>query len=269
MVESWMTLHLRLPYYVWHLLRKTTVRNVPEVMVGSPFPISMVPEMSLGVSPMPFPVGPMSSSETSGQLGKKKAAMGVGRRRPCLARVWRMGGNPRRLGMTWRVLLQRLRIAFPRIERRSQAPTSPPARRTQYINIEDCQGELDPTVLEKLPTAVAMAVTSVYRYWTPSFGKAVANADLTELLRLVELHTSWGHMLNCELYKVLAMKIEELRSMAGRGEDVDALCSENKDLQNRLAFSDDVRTRAVYDVTKASDRSRGPVWRPRGRLNYS
>ncbi|KAL2553165.1 hypothetical protein Fot_06784 [Forsythia ovata] len=36
-----------------------------------------------------------------------------------------------------------------------------------------------------------------------------------ELLKLVEMYTSRSHVLNCELYKVLVMKIDELRFTVG------------------------------------------------------
>ncbi|KAL2544942.1 hypothetical protein Fot_14175 [Forsythia ovata] len=51
------------------------------------------------------------------------------------------------------------------------------------------------------------------------------------------------------------MKVDELRSTIGRDGDgdgdVDALRSENKDLWKQLAFSEDARARAIYDITKA------------------
>ncbi|KAL2494005.1 hypothetical protein Fot_37891 [Forsythia ovata] len=50
---------------------------------------------------------------------------------------------------------------------------------------------------------------------------------------------------------VLAMKVDELRSMVERGEDIDALRSENKDLRVQLAFFEDTRARAIFDITKA------------------
>ncbi|KAL2471397.1 hypothetical protein Adt_39533 [Abeliophyllum distichum] len=84
-----------------------------------------------------------------------------------------------------------------------QASTLPSASRNEYINIGSHRDELDPTVLEKLPISVATTATSVYKYWTFSFEKAVANAELTELLKLAEMYTSRSHVLNCELYKVL------------------------------------------------------------------
>ncbi|KAL2552717.1 hypothetical protein Fot_06336 [Forsythia ovata] len=47
------------------------------------------------------------------------------------------------------------------------------------------------------------------------------------------------------------MKVDELRSIVGGDEDVNALRSVNKDLRERLAFFENVRARAIYDITKA------------------
>ncbi|KAL2518356.1 hypothetical protein Adt_14603 [Abeliophyllum distichum] len=192
---------------------ETTIRNVPKVMVDSPFPVLTVPEISSGVSLVSSPVGPVSSSETLEQLGKRKAAMGGGYKMALPSRSTEDGKKSQNVRRDKESRSSEAEDRVPKDRATSQAPTFPPVRRTQCINIGGCQGELDPTMLEKLPTAAAMAVTSVYRYWTPFFRKAVANADLTKLLKLAELHTSRGHVLNCELYKVLSMKIEELRSM--------------------------------------------------------
>ncbi|KAL2494461.1 hypothetical protein Fot_38218 [Forsythia ovata] len=71
-----------------------------------------------------------------------------------------------------------------------------------------------------------------------------------ELLKLAEMYTSRSHVLNCELYKVLEMKVDELRSVIGEDEDVEAMRAKNKDLRARLAFSEDARARATYDVMK-------------------
>ncbi|KAL2549975.1 hypothetical protein Fot_11505 [Forsythia ovata] len=54
----------------------------------------------------------------------------------------------------------------------------------EYINIGARQDKLDPSVVEKLPSAVALAATSVPKYWTSSFGKAVDTAEVTELMKL-------------------------------------------------------------------------------------
>ncbi|KAL2488151.1 hypothetical protein Fot_41443 [Forsythia ovata] len=64
------------------------------------------------------------------------------------------------------------------------------------------------------------------------------------------MYTSRSYVLNCELYKVLEMKIDELRSITKGDEDVEVLCAENKDLRRRLAFFEDARARAMYDVMK-------------------
>ncbi|KAL2557620.1 Ethanolamine-phosphate cytidylyltransferase [Forsythia ovata] len=68
---------------------------------------------------------------------------------------------------------------------------------------------------------------------------------------MAEMYTSQSYVLNCELYKVLAMKVGELHSMVGRDEYVDVLRLENKNLREQLAFSKDARARAIYDITKA------------------
>ncbi|KAL2489620.1 hypothetical protein Fot_42912 [Forsythia ovata] len=74
---------------------------------------------------------------------------------------------------------------------------------------------LDPTILGKLPPPAAKTTASVHKYWTSAFGKAADNTELTELLKLVEMYTSRSHVLNCELYKLLKMKVDELRSITG------------------------------------------------------
>ncbi|KAL2501638.1 hypothetical protein Fot_35486 [Forsythia ovata] len=112
-----------------------------------------------------------------------------------------------------------------------QAPTSLPPGKYEYINIGSRRDELDPTVLGKLPSPAAKAVASIHKYWTSTFEKAVNNAELTELLKLAEMYTSRSHVLNCELYKLLEMKVDELRSINREDEDVEALRVENKDLR--------------------------------------
>ncbi|KAL2508270.1 hypothetical protein Fot_31917 [Forsythia ovata] len=85
---------------------------------------------------------------------------------------------------------------------------------------------LDPSVVEKLPSAVALAATSVHKYWTSSFEKAVDTAEVTELMKLAEMYTSCSHVLNCELYKILEMKVDEIHSALGDDEDVEAMRAE-------------------------------------------
>ncbi|KAL2494968.1 hypothetical protein Fot_38725 [Forsythia ovata] len=128
---------------------------------------------------------------------------------------------------------------------------SPPIGKCKYINIGARQDKLDPTVLGKLPPAVAIAATSVHKYWTSAFGKAADTVEVTELMKLAEMYTSLSHVLNCELYKMLEMKVDEIHSVIGEDEDVEAMRAKNKHLRARLTFSEDARTRATYDVTKA------------------
>ncbi|KAL2489347.1 hypothetical protein Fot_42639 [Forsythia ovata] len=132
-----------------------------------------------------------------------------------------------------------------------RASGSPPPDKYEYINIGSRQDKLDPTVLGKLPPPVANAAASVHKYWTSAFGKAAETAELMELLKLAEMYTSRSHVLNCELYKMLEMKVDELRTVIGEDEDVEAMRAENKDLQARLVFSKDARAHATYGVMKA------------------
>ncbi|KAL2529594.1 hypothetical protein Fot_22195 [Forsythia ovata] len=81
----------------------------------------------------------------------------------------------------------------------------------ECINIGFRWDELDPTVLGKYEPLVA----SVHKYWTSTFEKAADNAELIELLKLAEMYTSRSHVLKYKLYKVLAMKVDELRSNVG------------------------------------------------------
>ncbi|KAL2529704.1 hypothetical protein Fot_22305 [Forsythia ovata] len=49
-------------------------------------------------------------------------------------------------------------------EQASRTSVSPPPGRREYINIGARQDKLDPSVVEKLPSAVALAATSVHKY---------------------------------------------------------------------------------------------------------
>ncbi|KAL2545226.1 hypothetical protein Fot_14459 [Forsythia ovata] len=144
-------------------------------MVGSSFFISAAPVVTSAVPSTSSPAGPAPSSENSRQSGKRKAE------------------TDGREG------------AF-------RTPVSLPVER---INIGFHRDELDPTILGKLPAPAAIAATSINKYWTSAFEKAADNAELIELLKLAKMYTSCSHMLNCELYKVLAMKVDELCSTVG------------------------------------------------------
>ncbi|KAL2544241.1 hypothetical protein Fot_13474 [Forsythia ovata] len=96
-----------------------------------------------------------------------------------------------------------------------RAPAPPSPGKYKYINIGSRQDKLNPTVLEKLPPSAANAAASVHKYWTSAFGDAAENAELTELLKLAEMYTSRSHVLKRELYTVLEMKVDELRSVIG------------------------------------------------------
>ncbi|KAL2555480.1 hypothetical protein Fot_00219 [Forsythia ovata] len=88
-------------------------------------------------------------------------------------------------------------------EQASRTPVSPPPGRREYINIGARQDELDPSVVEKLPSAM------------------------------------------------LEMRVAEIQSALGEDENAEVMRAEIKRLRARLAFSEDARSRATYDVTKA------------------
>ncbi|KAL2500291.1 Uncharacterized protein Fot_34139 [Forsythia ovata] len=173
---------------------------------------------------------------------RERQSLAARARRPCQGEAWRaqrIFGGLGKVGM----------IFFWGQGSRTSIP--PPPGKLKYINIGSRHDELDPTALGKLPALAAIAATSVHKYWTSAFGKAAENVELTELLKLAEMYTSRSQVLNCELYKVLAMKVDELRPMVGEDKDVDMLRLENKDDREQLAFSEDARARAIYDITKA------------------
>ncbi|KAL2494354.1 hypothetical protein Fot_38111 [Forsythia ovata] len=152
-----------------------TVLQTPEAVVGNFSFISPVPAVTSEVPSTLFSAGPTPLPKSSRQSGKRKAE------------------TDGKEG-TFRTSV-----------------LSP----VEYINIGSRWDKLDPIVLEKLPASASITVASVYKYWTSAFEKAADNVELTELLKLAEMYTSQSHVLNCELYKILAMKVDELSSTVG------------------------------------------------------
>ncbi|KAL2494029.1 hypothetical protein Fot_37786 [Forsythia ovata] len=68
---------------------------------------------------------------------------------------------------------------------------------------------------------------------------------------MAEMNTVWSHVLNCEVYKMLAMKVGELCSTVVGAEDIDYLRSENKVFRTRLTIVEDARAQAVFQLTKS------------------
>ncbi|KAL2493820.1 hypothetical protein Fot_37577 [Forsythia ovata] len=122
---------------------------------------------------------------------------------------------------------------------------------TERINIGSRQDKFDPAILGNLPSPYAIVIASVHKYWTSAWAKATDNVDLLKLLKLAKMNTSRSHILNCELYKVLEMKIDRLHSTVMGAEDIDELHSKNKILRLRLAVFEDTRVQAEYRITKA------------------
>ncbi|KAL2501672.1 hypothetical protein Fot_35520 [Forsythia ovata] len=95
-----------------------------------------------------------------------------------------------------------------------------------------------------------MAVASVNKYWTSVWARATESADLSELIKMAEMNTVRSHVLNCEVYKMLAMKVDELCSTVVGTWDIDVLRLENKTLCARLAIVADSMAQAMFKVTK-------------------
>ncbi|KAL2529734.1 hypothetical protein Fot_22335 [Forsythia ovata] len=96
-----------------------------------------------------------------------------------------------------------------------------------------------------------MAAVSVDKYWTSVWARTTESVDPLGLIKMAEMNTTRSHVLNCEVYKMLAMKLDELRSTVVGIEDIDALCSKNKVIRARLAIVEDARAQAVFQLTKS------------------
>ncbi|KAL2488580.1 hypothetical protein Fot_41872 [Forsythia ovata] len=133
----------------------------------------------------------------------------------------------------------------------TQISILPPHGWAKRINIGSCHDELDTSILEKLPVLSTVAAASVYKYWTSAFVKAADIVELIKLVKLVEMYTFRSHVLNYELYKVLAIKVDELHSTIEGAKDIYALRAENKMICSRLAISEDAREKAEYMISMA------------------
>ncbi|KAL2472753.1 hypothetical protein Fot_48489 [Forsythia ovata] len=96
-----------------------------------------------------------------------------------------------------------------------------------------------------------MVVASVHKYWTSAWVMVADDVDLLEMIKMAEMSTARSHILNSELYKVLAMKVDELRLAATNSKDIDELHSDNKIIHSRLAFSEDARAQAEFKINKS------------------
>ncbi|KAL2559090.1 hypothetical protein Fot_03829 [Forsythia ovata] len=114
-----------------------------------------------------------------------------------------------------------------------------------------CSRSADPAILEKLQHPSTTVVASIHKYFTSVWERATEGVDLSELIKMAEMNTARSHVLNCELYKVLMMKVDKMRSTVVGVEDINALRLENQALRSELAASEDANARAVYDITKS------------------
>ncbi|KAL2480299.1 hypothetical protein Adt_33265 [Abeliophyllum distichum] len=109
----------------------------------------------------------------------------------------------------------------------------------ERINIEFCQDELDPKILERLPPPSAMVAASVHKYWTTVWAKVTDGMDLHEMIRMAEMNTVQNHVLNCKLFKIFTTMVDELHSLVEGSADIEALHWENKALSTQLTVFED------------------------------
>ncbi|KAL2515280.1 hypothetical protein Fot_29251 [Forsythia ovata] len=204
------------------------VLHTPETTVDSSSFISAVPVVTSEVPSASSPAGPVPSSENSRQSSNMKAETDG-----------------------WEGALRTL--------------VPPPIER---INIGFRRDELDPTVLEKLPAPAAIAAASAHNYWTSAFEKAIDNAELMELLKLAEIYTSQSHVLNCELYKVLAMKVDELHSTVGEIKMLARCVQKTKTFESDSPFPK-MRGHVPYMMSPKLRGSKVYVFRLKKRPNHS
>ncbi|KAL2518845.1 hypothetical protein Adt_15092 [Abeliophyllum distichum] len=119
---------------------------------------------------------------------------------------------------------------------------------TKRIDIGFRWDELDLIVLDILPILLAMATTSIHKYWTFTWKKAAEQANMLELVKLAEMKTVQSHVLNFELYMVL---VGFEGSKAVGSEDTNELRSENKILYLKLEFVEEARQPVEYKMMKA------------------
>ncbi|KAL2545669.1 hypothetical protein Fot_14902 [Forsythia ovata] len=142
------------------------------------------------------------------------------------------------------LLLKKLQKSIPISLSATHDPFPDSSDWIERINVGSRQDELDMAILEKLPFPSITAAGSIHNI------RAREGADLLELIKMAEMNTYRSHVLNCEVYKVLAMKVDELCSMVTGAEDIDALRSKNKVIRARLAIVEDTRAQAVFKITK-------------------
>ncbi|KAL2526627.1 hypothetical protein Adt_11681 [Abeliophyllum distichum] len=71
------------------------------------------------------------------------------------------------------------------------------------VHISHRSGELDPSILELLPASSSIIATSVYKYWTRPWKRAVEEVSSRVLLRLVEMNLVRGLVLTKEVFGTL------------------------------------------------------------------
>ncbi|KAL2552563.1 hypothetical protein Fot_06182 [Forsythia ovata] len=147
-----------------------------ETMVSSSSFIPLAPEVTSGVPSVPFLVGPVSLSKNFRRSDKRKTATDSKEETSIPRKGIEDAGDSRRTGRGWKDPSSKVEDRVSQDREASRTPIPSPTGKYGYINIGSCRDELDPTILGKLPTPVAIAAVSVHKYWTSAYGKAADNA---------------------------------------------------------------------------------------------
>ncbi|KAL2506472.1 hypothetical protein Adt_22093 [Abeliophyllum distichum] len=108
------------------------------------------------------------------------------------------------------------------------------------VRISHRSGEMDPSILEPLPTSLAIIVASVYKYWTQPWEKTAEEALIRDLLRLAEMNLVRGLVLTKEVFNTLkgfdGKLAKEEANLKKLSEELKAMSSEKAQLESEKKF---------------------------------
>ncbi|KAL2520669.1 hypothetical protein Fot_24592 [Forsythia ovata] len=136
----------------------------PETMVSSSSFIPLALEVTSEMPSVPFPAGPVSSSENFRRSGKRKAAADSKEETSMPGKEMEDAENSRKTGRGQEDPSSEVEDRVFQDRGAFQTFIPPPAGKYEYINIGSRRDELDPTVLVKLPAPTAIVAASIHKY---------------------------------------------------------------------------------------------------------
>ncbi|KAL2508696.1 hypothetical protein Fot_32343 [Forsythia ovata] len=183
------------------LLPVPRTASVPEVailqaskaIVGTFTAIPLASGIAVGIPSVILLKETLLPSKDIRRSGKKKTVADDKEKRPCQGEVRRVMAVREILRRQSKI--ERLFSGEPRntlstiFEARPDSLLPPPVW-SEYINIGSRQDKLDFAILEKFPPSSATTVTSVHKYWTSVWARGSEGADLSKLIKMVEMNTA-------------------------------------------------------------------------------